>query len=214
MNTLNQSIAPQGHRPFPSAPDATARSPAPLHLHLDARSRHPRLVVEVETEDDARIKQQSPSAIVGGFLRSLLQKEDLAQRSSFPTVVLAVSVVSAVKLEKKQMRQIEKKMQRLTGFQHLKLENTVDPTLIAGFVIRYGDDDAHVIDLSVKGQLAQIAERLESSDQSQARDFSGVFWEQRKLSLKFWWKSVSFFLFIPSACLYSAKKSNTVRWWQ
>lgn len=195
MNTLNQSIASHGHPLFPVSggaaycPPQDAALPMALHLHpskplrpspsqrasllaSDGGGRHGKLVVEVET-GDVRLKQQSSSALVGGFLHSLLQKKELEQRSTQPRITLAVSVVSAVKLERKQMDQIAKKMQKLTGFQDLKLENTVDASLIAGFVISYGSDDVHVIDLSVKGQLAQIAARLETSDQRQGWNLSG-----------------------------------------
>ncbi|XP_008791178.1 ATP synthase delta chain, chloroplastic-like [Phoenix dactylifera] len=85
--------------------------------------------------------------------------------SSQPSGVLAIVVSSAVKLDGRQIDLIAKKMQRLTGFPNLRMENIIDPSLIAGFVISYGDDDSHVIDLSVKGQLAALAARVESSDQ-------------------------------------------------
>ncbi|RWW61017.1 hypothetical protein BHE74_00031943 [Ensete ventricosum] len=98
--------------------------------------------------------------------------EDVGKRSdqgSFrPSDVLVVSVSSAVELDDRQMDLITRKMQRLTGFRKLRLENTVDPTLIAGFVISYCSDGSHAIDLSVKGQLATLAARLESSDQKTA----------------------------------------------
>lgn len=81
--------------------------------------------------------------------------------------VLVVSVSSAVKLDERQIELISKKMQRLTGFQELRIENSIDPSLIAGFVISYCSDGSHVIDLSVKSQLATLAARLESSDVKQ-----------------------------------------------
>lgn len=84
------------------------------------------------------------------------------------SVVLSVSVTSALKLDNSQIELIARKMQRLTGFRNLKLENVVDPSLIAGFTIRYGDDDEHFIDLSVKGQLALLAARVESSEKRTA----------------------------------------------
>ncbi|XP_010923020.1 ATP synthase delta chain, chloroplastic [Elaeis guineensis] len=85
--------------------------------------------------------------------------------SSQPIDVLAIVVSSAVKLDSRQIDLIARKMQRLTGFRNLRMENIIDPSLIAGFVISYGDDDSHIIDLSVKGQLAVLAARVESSDQ-------------------------------------------------
>ncbi|KAI0529461.1 hypothetical protein KFK09_002011 [Dendrobium nobile] len=78
--------------------------------------------------------------------------------------VLAVSVSSALKLDERQVSLIARKVKRLTGFTNLRLENTIDPTLIAGFVISYGDDGSNIIDLSVKGQLANLASQVESLD--------------------------------------------------
>lgn len=94
---------------------------------------------------------------------SMATKEAVAMEAE-KNVVLAVSVSSALKLDERQVSLIARKMQRLTGFKNLKLENTIDPTLIAGFVISYGDDGSNVIDLSVKGQLANLASTVESSD--------------------------------------------------
>ena len=84
--------------------------------------------------------------------------------SSKPSIVLSVSVSSAVKLDARQIELIARKMQKLTGFRNLRLENIVDPSLIAGFTISYGDDESNVIDLSVQGQLAALAARVESSE--------------------------------------------------
>lgn len=83
---------------------------------------------------------------------------------SKPSIVLSVSVSSAVKLDSEQIELIARKMQKLTGFRNLKMENIIDPTLIAGFTISYGDDESNLIDLSVKGQLAALAARVESSE--------------------------------------------------
>ncbi|XP_078436121.1 ATP synthase delta chain, chloroplastic-like [Wolffia australiana] len=96
--------------------------------------------------------------------------EESSKRVRKGELALAVSVVSAVKLERRQMEQIERKMRRLTGFQELRMESTVDPALIAGLVISYGSGEGQVIDLSVKGQLAQMAERLETWDKRQGWD--------------------------------------------
>lgn len=82
-----------------------------------------------------------------------------------PGIVLSVSISSAVKLDTTQIELIARKMQKLTGFVNLKVQNIVDPSLIAGFSICYGDDESNIIDLSVKGQLAALAARVESSEQ-------------------------------------------------
>ncbi|XP_064936789.1 ATP synthase delta chain, chloroplastic-like isoform X2 [Musa acuminata AAA Group] len=112
------------------------------------------------------------------FMHAIMEEEKFSvtqdaskdgdQNSSKPSDVLVISVSSAVKLDDRQINLISRKMQRLTGFRKLRLENIVDPSLIAGFVISYCDDGSHIIDLSVKGQLAMLAARLESSDQKSA----------------------------------------------
>ncbi|XP_062214672.1 ATP synthase delta chain, chloroplastic-like [Phragmites australis] len=112
------------------------------------------------------------------FLRSLLDRdggvssvaeaEGGAAPPAPPPQLLALRVVvtSAVELEAPQTELIARKMRRITGFVNLTVENVVDPSLIAGFIICYGTGDSHVIDLSVKGQLAALKNRVDSIDQS------------------------------------------------
>jgi hypothetical protein len=80
-------------------------------------------------------------------------------------LALRVVVTSAVELDARQTELIARKMRLLTGFVNLTVENVVDPSLIAGFVISYGSDDSYVIDLSVKGKLAALKNRVDSIDQ-------------------------------------------------
>jgi hypothetical protein len=49
------------------------------------------------------------------------------------------------------------------------VENVVDPSLIAGFVICYGLDDSHAIDLSVRARLAALKNRVDSFDRHDDR---------------------------------------------
>ncbi|KAF3794391.1 ATP synthase delta chain [Nymphaea thermarum] len=114
-----------------------------------------------------------------GFMRSVMENEsismikdrtarlDISGRDSAANT-LVVSVSSAVKLQHNQMDQIAKKMQSLTGATHISLKNTIDTSLIAGFVISYEKEGSHVIDLSVKGQLDQLVAHIESNDQRNA----------------------------------------------
>ncbi|KAL4203068.1 hypothetical protein AMTRI_Chr02g224350 [Amborella trichopoda] len=81
------------------------------------------------------------------------------------TNTLVVTVSSAVKLETHQVDQIARRMEKLTGSSKIRIENSIDPSLIAGFVITYETEGSHVIDLSVKGQLDQLAAHIESTDQ-------------------------------------------------
>ncbi|ERN01940.1 hypothetical protein AMTR_s00045p00041590 [Amborella trichopoda] len=68
-------------------------------------------------------------------------------------------------LETHQVDQIARRMEKLTGSSKIRIENSIDPSLIAGFVITYETEGSHVIDLSVKGQLDQLAAHIESTDQ-------------------------------------------------
>lgn len=77
---------------------------------------------------------------------------------------LRVVVSSAVALDARQTELIARKMRRITGFVNLAIENVVDPSLIAGFVVCYGLGDSHAIDLSVKGRLAALKSRVDSFD--------------------------------------------------
>lgn len=100
------------------------------------------------------------------FLRSLLDRGSVAGEGGAapPLHALRVVVSSAVELDARQTELIARKMRRITGFVNLTIENVVDPSLIAGFVVCYGPGDSHVIDLSVKGQLAALKNRVDSSD--------------------------------------------------
>ncbi len=59
-----------------------------------------------------------------------------------PAVVACLQVAvlrSAVKLEQEQQFLIAKKLQELTGSKNIKLKPVVDPELVAGFVVEYGE---------------------------------------------------------------------------
>lgn len=64
---------------------------------------------------------------------------------------------SAVRLEQEQQFLIAKKLQELTGSKNIKLKPVIDASLIAGFVVEYGSSQ---IDLSVRGQVAGVADQL------------------------------------------------------
>ncbi|KAJ7296185.1 hypothetical protein O6H91_Y139000 [Diphasiastrum complanatum] len=74
------------------------------------------------------------------------------------------TVTSAVKIESSQLVLIAKKIRSLSGAKSVRLKNVLDPTLIAGFIVKYGKDGSRFIDLSVKGQLERIAAQLDFSE--------------------------------------------------
>ncbi|MQM00751.1 hypothetical protein Taro_033490 [Colocasia esculenta] len=76
-----------------------------------------------------------------------------------------VAVVSSVvPLESQHLTQIAKSVQRLTKAKNVRIKTKLDPSLVAGFTIRYGSSGSKFIDMSVKKQLDEIAKQLDFSD--------------------------------------------------
>ncbi|PKU71464.1 ATP synthase subunit delta, chloroplastic [Dendrobium catenatum] len=76
-----------------------------------------------------------------------------------------VAVVSSVvQLESQHLAQIAKTVQRLTGAKNVRVKTAIDPSLVAGFTIRYGNSGSKLIDMSVKKQLDEIAAQLDFSN--------------------------------------------------
>ncbi|PWZ23950.1 ATP synthase subunit delta, chloroplastic [Zea mays] len=187
MKILNQPISPGGHL-VPAQPSTTAaagRSHAHCPRWQAQTLRRDSSYVGVEHIDGTTASVPVPvpvpvaapfKPLTLDFLRSLLDRNcSMApavpdgEASAPPPpqmVALRVLVTSAVELDARQAERIARKMRRLTGFVDLKVETAVDASLIAGFVVCYGTDDSHVIDLSVRGQLAALKSRVDSIDQT------------------------------------------------
>lgn len=73
-------------------------------------------------------------------------------------------VSSVVKLEPQHLAQIAKTVQKLTGAKNVRIKTTTDPSLVAGFTVRYGNSGSKLIDMSVKKQLEEIAAQLDLGD--------------------------------------------------
>ncbi|KAL6984214.1 hypothetical protein U1Q18_017591 [Sarracenia purpurea var. burkii] len=73
-------------------------------------------------------------------------------------------VTSVVKLESQHLAQIAKGVQKLTGAKNVRIKTVLDPSLVAGFTIRYGNSGSKLVDMSVKKQLEEIAAQLEVGD--------------------------------------------------
>ncbi|KAL2468044.1 ATP synthase subunit delta [Forsythia ovata] len=74
------------------------------------------------------------------------------------------TVTSVVQLESQHLSQIAKEVQKLTGAKNVRIKTLIDPSLVAGFTIRYGSSGSKLIDMSVKKQLEEIAAQLEIGD--------------------------------------------------
>ncbi|KAL0284694.1 UNVERIFIED_CONTAM: ATP synthase delta chain, chloroplastic [Sesamum angustifolium] len=73
-------------------------------------------------------------------------------------------VTSVVQLESQHLSQIAKKVQQFTGAKNVRIKTVIDPSLVAGFTIRYGNSGSKLIDMSVKKQLEEIAAQLDLGD--------------------------------------------------
>lgn len=73
-------------------------------------------------------------------------------------------VSSVVKLESQHLAQIAKQVQKLSGAKNVRIKTVIDPSLVAGFTIRYGNSGSKLIDMSVKKQLEDIAAQLDLGD--------------------------------------------------
>ncbi|TKY55331.1 ATP synthase delta chain [Spatholobus suberectus] len=87
--------------------------------------------------------------------------------NSLTDTELAV-VASVVKLESQHLAQIAKQVQKLTGAKNVRIKTLIDPSLVAGFTVRYGNSGSKLIDMSVRKQLEDIAAQLELGDISLA----------------------------------------------
>ncbi|KAH7294659.1 hypothetical protein KP509_27G011900 [Ceratopteris richardii] len=77
-------------------------------------------------------------------------------------------VTSAVEIDKSQLSLISQKLQSMSGSKNVKLKNIIDKSVIAGFIVRFGEDGSRLIDMSVKGQLDKIASQIELADKAAA----------------------------------------------
>ncbi|GJM96535.1 hypothetical protein PR202_ga13378 [Eleusine coracana subsp. coracana] len=169
------SVRFDGHQSMPPASSVSSHAQSsprwqPQTLRRGSSSH----VVGVE---QVTMAAEPPCKLTLDFLRSLLDRAGggVAEAEDGPAPpgpamppplvpALRVVVTSAVELDARQTELIARKMRRITGFANIKLENVVDTSLIAGFVVCYGTGDSHVIDLSVKGKLDAIKNRVDSID--------------------------------------------------
>ncbi|KAK9073017.1 hypothetical protein SSX86_007339 [Deinandra increscens subsp. villosa] len=93
------------------------------------------------------------------LIREIVKEFEIAYNKLTETEMAIVS--SVVKLERQQLAQIAKQVQRLTGARNVRIKTAIDESLVAGFTIRYGNAQSKLIDLSVKKQLEDIAAEIE-----------------------------------------------------
>jgi F-type H+-transporting ATPase subunit delta len=73
--------------------------------------------------------------------------------------IKTIEVVTAVEFSNAQKNTLIQKLKELTNAREIKLDITVDPNLIGGFLIK---TESKVIDFTIKNQLQQLAKHLDS----------------------------------------------------
>ncbi|GAV77794.1 OSCP domain-containing protein [Cephalotus follicularis] len=96
------------------------------------------------------------------IVKEIVKEFELVYNKLTETELAIVS--SVVKLESQHLAQIAKQVQRLTGAKNVRIKTVIDPSLVAGFTIRYGSSGSKLIDMSVKKQLEEIAAQLDLGD--------------------------------------------------
>jgi F-type H+-transporting ATPase subunit delta len=71
--------------------------------------------------------------------------------------IVVANVTTAIPLDAKGQKDVEDRIQRLSGAKRVEVRSQVDPSIIGGIIARIGDV---LYDGSVRTQLAQIAERI------------------------------------------------------
>lgn len=86
------------------------------------------------------------------FLEAVCQQYLVLWRELTNTVL--AEVISALKLTESQQHSVTNKVKELTGAASVELQETVDPSIIGGVIIKVGSE---VFDSSLKGQLRRIS---------------------------------------------------------
>ncbi|XVF18313.1 hypothetical protein REPUB_Repub11eG0010700 [Reevesia pubescens] len=96
------------------------------------------------------------------IIKEIVQEFEMVYNKLTDTELAVVS--SVVKLEPQHLAQIAKQVQKLTGAKNVRIKTVIDPSLVAGFTIRYGGSGSKLIDMSVKKQLEDIAAQIDLGD--------------------------------------------------
>ncbi|KAA0034975.1 hypothetical protein IC582_005446 [Cucumis melo] len=93
------------------------------------------------------------------ILKEIVTEFELVYNKITNTELAVVS--SVVQLEQQHLAQIAKQVQKLSGAKNVRIKTQIDPSLVAGFTVRFGNSGSKLIDLSVKKQLEEIAAQLD-----------------------------------------------------
>lgn len=96
------------------------------------------------------------------LIKEIVKEFEMVYNKVTDTELAVVS--SVVQLESQHLAQIAKQVQKLTGAKNVRIKTVIDPSLVAGFTVRYGNSGSKLVDLSVKKQLEEIASQLDLGD--------------------------------------------------
>ena len=85
---------------------------------------------------------------------------DVHQRLVFPAEIKIAQVSSAIPLTPDQELDLISRLRNRTGAKEIKLVTNVDKSLLGGLKVQIG---SNVIDLSLKGQLRELATQLDTN---------------------------------------------------
>ena len=92
------------------------------------------------------------------YLDSILSKAlELAYKAAS---IETVKVTSAITLSASQQDALISKLKKMTGAEQIKLDITINPNLIGGFIVQVG---SKIIDTSIQGQLRELSSYLGAS---------------------------------------------------
>jgi len=92
------------------------------------------------------------------YISAILEKAlELAYKAAS---IETVKVTSAVAFTASQQESLVSKLKKMTGAEQIKLDITINPNLIGGFVVQVG---SKIIDTSIQGQLRELASYLGAS---------------------------------------------------
>lgn len=128
---------------------------------------HPRIKIEEKKRIFDRIFEEEISQEIYNFIQLLIDKRRIfyikAIINQFTDLVndrekiLEIEVVSAIELEKDMKNSLKEKLEKEMNYE-VVLNNTVDPEILGGLVLKIGDK---IIDGSIQHELNTLSEKIE-----------------------------------------------------
>lgn len=131
----------------------------------------PIINAELKTRAIAAVTKDNVGTLTQQFNKLLIQKN---RENVLPEIATAfekqyrehnnihiVSLVTAAPISEKTRTNIVQKVKKETGFQNIQVEESVDPSIVGGFVLQWGDQ---MVDTSIADDLKEIARQFKNND--------------------------------------------------